>query len=112
MTNKQKQFSRIKCQLMQKKKDGNKDVICKLNQEQREYVTDTLGYRIIPWIYEISTTTIKIVSISEDIMLRQIYTAQRRGQKKIYRKLKHREKKALDVYGISYRPFKYKIIHQ
>ena len=112
MTNKQKQFARIKCQLIQRRENGNKEVIWKLSQEQREFVENNLGYRIIPWIYEISTTTIASVNFGGDSMMYQIYTARRRGQKKIYRKLKRREKKSLDDYGIRYRPFKYKIVLQ
>lgn len=112
MTDKENQLSRIKYQLRQKKESGKKEVIWKLNVSQKEYIEDSLNHKVIPWIYEINTTSFKNFQTNSGSILFQIHMARKKGQKRIYRKLKKHEKKVLDQSGIKYRAFKYKIVLQ
>lgn len=109
MTNKEKRLSALKYKLRQKKENCEKEVIWKLSNEQKEYV-EQLGYTVIPWIYEITTKSIIGIRGVTEPMIRDVHYAGKRGQKKLYRKLKKKELKTLEEYGVRCYPFKYKII--
>ena len=111
MKNSQMKFATLKYQLREYKNAGKKEVIRKLNEEQREYV-ETLGYATIPFLYEIvkkSFANIKKVNCS---VVKDVHYSNRKGRRKIYRKLKRTDLKILEQNDIFYRIYKYRIILQ
>lgn len=111
MTNKEKQLSALKHKLRNKKENREKEVIWKLSIVQKEYI-EQLGYTLVPWIYEIITKSIIDVKRAKAPIIREVHYANKRGQKKMYRKLKSQELRSLNEYGVNYYPYKYKIILQ
>lgn len=83
-----------------------------MSVSQKEYVEDSLKYKIIPWIYEINTTSFQNSQTKGGSILFQIYMERKKGKKRIYRKLKRHEKIILDESGIRYQVLKYKIVLQ
>ncbi len=99
----------IKHQLIQKRENGVKEVIWKIDVEQREYV-EQLGYNVIPWIYEVTTRSICNIKNVRYSLIKRVHYANKRGQRKVYMKPKIHDLETLAEFGIKYRPFKYKII--
>ncbi len=110
MKNNQNRLSGLKYQLRTQKEAGKKEVTKKLSDEQREFIEEVLGYETKPWLYEITTKTIEHVRKVKSSIIRDIHYAKKRGQKKLYKRLKVQDKKTLDEYGIVYRRFKDRII--
>lgn len=111
MTNSENLLANLKHQLRQKRENQEKEVVWKLNDEQKEYV-EQLGYGVIPWIYEINTKPIPGVKYARAKIIRDVHYANQRKRKKLYRTLKPKEVKALQEHEVRYHVLKYKIILQ
>ena len=112
MTNKEKRFATLKYKLRQKKENREKEVIWRLSKEQKEYVEDVLGYETLPWIYELTTMPIDSMARRTSSLLRDVHYANKRGEKKSYRKLSNSDLKVLKQNGVKYQEYKVKIILQ
>lgn len=110
MKNDQNRLSQLKYQLKTQQAEGKKEVIRKLNNEEREFVEETLGYEVIPWLYEITTKTFVNVKALNSSLLKDIHYANKKGRKKIYLRLKRQDIRILEDNGVHYCRFKDKII--
>lgn len=99
----------MRCKLEEKRKNGVKEVLWKLNQQQRDFLTQQ-GYCIKPWLFCISTKEIWYVSKCESKLLKEIHFARRRGVRAIYKALSEHDKATLREHGIKYVVQKFKII--
>lgn len=100
--------SKLKYQLLDKKRRGVKEVIWKLAPGQVKFVEEKLGFEVVPYLYEIKTKT--FYNVKElDRLLKDIHYSWKRGKKVIVIKLNFKQKKILDEYGVKYVPYKYKI---
>lgn len=111
MTNKEIQLSTLKHKLRTKKENHEKEVIWKLGTQQKEYI-ERLGYTVVPCIYEIITKTVVNVRFAKAPIIKDVHYANKRGQKKLYRRLKAHELSSLKEYDVIFHPFKYRIILQ
>ena len=109
MTNKDYRLASLKRTLIEKRKNGQKEVIWKLNDVQLRYVSSFVN-DIIPYLYEINTRTFYNPDKIENPLIKEIYHANKKGQKKIYKRLSNRDLKDLERYGVKYHCFKYQII--
>ena len=110
MKAKQYRVSRTKKKLLLLKYNGVKEVIWRIDsQEQREEIL-RLGFSMIPWLYEIKTKPISNLRSVESTLVKDVQYSYKRKKRKIVCHIKDFEFHILDVYGIHYRPFKYKII--
>ena len=110
MTNKNYQTAKMKAQLLARRSNGEKYVIWSLKLEQIEFIEQTMGMFVEPYIVLIETKAIPEVSKSGKKILKDISSAAQRGKKNITREC-HNEAifKLLEEYGIKYKIIKYKI---
>lgn len=101
-------FSKLKHQLKSKKAEKFEYVIWKLNEQQVEYI-QTLGYRVEPYLYVVITKRLPGSKKQYKGIIRGVISSNEKGIWKIYRKLKHQERKELEKCNIHFYPFKYKI---
>ena len=100
--------SRTKHKLLEKRRDGVKEVIWKLNPEQRAFIEDSLNMPTEAYLFEVKTRT--FYRLKElDHILKIIHSASKEGKRTIVLKLDKSQLSILNDYGISYRPYKYKI---
>lgn len=100
--------SRMKHQLLDKKRDGIREVIWKLNPQQVEIVERKLGFCVEPYLYEVNTRRFQNIRNLEKI-LKDIHFKNKQGKRRAVFKLTDHQKAVLDEFGVKYRPFKYKI---
>ncbi len=109
MNNKLYKMSKLKNQLLDKKRKNKSNPCWKLNHEQKNYVENTLGFRTTPVIYSITTRSFQNIRQQSSI-LKDIHYAFKRGVPRMVRKLSMDEKKVLDEHSVKYTPYKY-VIH-
>lgn len=100
--------SRLKHQLLDKKRNGVREVIWKLNPYQIEFIENTLGFSAEPYLYTVKTRP--FYNIRElDSLLKEIHYKNKRGIRECVFKLNPKQRKLLDEFGVKYAPCKYKI---
>lgn len=99
----------MRCKLEEKRRNRVKEVLWKLNQQQRDFLT-AQGYTIIPWLFCITTKEIWNVAKCDSKLIKEIHFAHRRGMKTIYKALSENEKATLKEHGVKYAVQKFKII--
>lgn len=108
MKNNAYQNSKLKHQLWEKKRRGVGDVIWRLDSAKKDYIENSLGFETEPYLYIIYTR--KFCNIKElPPLLKNLHYANRQNKRTIVCKLNHREIKLLNEYGVSFKPYKYKI---
>ena len=100
--------SRFKYQLLEKKRNGVKELIWKLNPTQIEFVERKLGFIVEPYLYEVNTRIFYSVN-NLDKFLKDLHYKCKRGKKSIVLELTPYQKDVLDELEIKYRPYKYRI---
>ena len=108
MKNKNYQQAILKKQLRQKKENGVKFLIWQLTPEKKEII-EQFGYYVEPYLYQITTRTFCNLKTLKSNLLKDLHYMNKRGKRFEVRKLKSKEKKILDDFGIKYKPVKYKI---
>jgi len=101
--------SRLKRQLLERKSNGQKEVIWSLKPAQKEYIETSLGLETEAVLYEVKTKT--FYNINElNAILKKIHFSNKRGKKVIVLKLNSNQLRVLDEFDVYYRPYKYRII--
>ena len=108
MKNKQYEASKIKKMLLQKKRDGVKEVIWRVDSQARKDEIRRLGFPMIPWLYEIKTRPFKQIA-GKPTIIKDIHYAYKRGKMHLVRRLTEEDVKFLREYGVTVRELKYKI---
>ena len=103
------EISKFKYQLLNKKRNGVKEVIWKLNPGQIEFIQRKFGFNVEPYLYEVRTRTFHNVR-NLDGFLKDLHYENKKGKKFMITKLTLYQKDVLKELGIRYRPYKYKII--
>lgn len=99
----------VKIWIKKDKKENRKFTIRKLNEEERAYV-ESLGYKVLPHVYEVRTKRIRSQMASGNEKVRKVNDAYEKGIKIISLKISKETRKIFDKYSIKYRPVKYKVI--
>lgn len=102
MKDKQYKLSRLKYQLADKKRNGVREVVWKLNHSQLEYITGVLHHQVTPYLYRIQTRKLKNYGATQSSLLKELHHTNKRGKKTIVKKLSHQQLQILDEYGIKY----------
>lgn len=100
--------SKLKYQLLEKKRKGVKEVIWKLNAEQKEFIEEYFKFPIEVYLYEVKTKTFYNVK-ALDKLLKDIHFCNKRGKTTVVFKLNEKQKQLLDEFRVKYKPYKYKI---
>lgn len=100
--------SKLKHQLLEKKRNGVKEVIWKLNSQQKGFIEETLNFIVEPYLYKIRTRSFYNIS-DKDSLLKDIHYKNKRGVQECVFKLSSKERKLLDDFEVKYTPYKYKI---
>lgn len=109
MKNSDYRLAKIKHKLKELKNRRVKSVQWRLTKQQNEYIQG-LGYKVIPYLYEVKTRTFINFSNIKNNKLKEIHYSCKKGKKAIVLKLNEGDIKILEEYGISFRPIKFKII--
>ena len=109
MTDKQHKLAELKFKLRNARDSGRKVLIWKMSEEQREYV-ENLGYKVVPYLYEIQTRAISGISHNKLAIISKIHYAYTKGRRNLYKILSKSDIEILKRYGIPYRRFKDKIV--
>lgn len=100
--------SKLKYQLLEKKRNGVKEVIWRLNSAQRNFIEESLNFVVEPYLYKVKTRRFYNISKLPSI-LKDIHYRNQRGVKECVLKLNSNEKKILNEFEVNYVPYKYKI---
>ena len=98
--------SKLKHQLLSKKRNGVKEVIWKLNSEQRKFVEETLNFSVEPYLYSVKTRAFYDVG-NLDALLKEIHYKNKKGCRESVFKLNAKQKELLEKFGVRYTPYKY-----
>lgn len=98
----------MKQQLRDKQRHGIEEVVWKLDEEQREYLT-RLGYASKPYLFRITTRKIADVSKSGSMLLKEIDSASKKSKRELYRPLTPFQEDLLQKHNVKYVPFKFKL---
>ena len=109
MKEKHHRLSQLKHQLANKRRNGEREVVWKLNDIQLEYITGVLGYEVTPYLYSIQTRKLKNYGATQCSLLKELHHANKKGKKTIVRTVSYQELKTLEEYGNRYWIEKYKI---
>lgn len=109
MKNDEYRLCKLKYELKILKEKNSKFTIRKLTEEERAYV-ESLGYKVLPHIYEVRTKRIRSQMALENEKVRKVNEAYEKGIKIISLKISKETRKIFDKYSIEYSPIKYKII--
>ena len=102
------QNSRLKKQLLERKGNGQKEVIWSLKPEQKEFIETSLGLETEAVLYRVKTKT--FCNVKEmNTLFKKIHFSNKKGKKDIVLKLDEDQLEMLDKFGVYYRPYKYKI---
>lgn len=99
---------KFKHQLLEKKRNGVKEVIWKLNPGQVEFIQRKLGFKVEPYLYEVRTRTFCNVR-NLDSFLKDMHYKSKKGKQFTVTKLTLYQMDVLNELGIRYRPYKYRI---
>ena len=100
--------SKLKHQLLEKKRRGVKEVIWKLNHAQKKFIEECLKFPIEVYLYEVKTKPFYNVK-QLDKLLKDIHFCNKRGKKIAVYKLSESQRNLLDEFGVKYKAYKYKI---
>ena len=95
MKNKAYRNSKTKHQLLSRKQRGVKQVVWRLNSEQRSFIEDDLGMETSPALYVIRTRKFYELK-GKGALLKTIHFSYKRGKRTIVRELKSEDRKLLD----------------
>lgn len=109
MKNDEYRLCKLKYELKILKEKNSKFTIRKLTEEERAYV-ESLGYKVLPHIYEVRTKRIRSQMALENEKVRKVSEAYEKGIKTISLRISKEARKIFDKYSIKYSPIKYKII--
>ena len=109
MKNKEYRNAKLKYKLLEKKQNGTKEVIWKINTSQREFIERTLGFYTEPYLYEVQTRRFHNVFNLEEI-LKDVHYKNKQGKKTVVFRLSPEEMRVLDEYAVKYRPYKFRIV--
>ncbi len=110
MRKKDFRLSKLKKQLVQKKENGIKHVVWKINQEQLEYLSGLELFKIEPYLYTVKTRRCKGNYKDLPQLLKYLHQKNKKGVKQVTMYLSPEEVQLLNDYGVSHRVGKYKII--
>ena len=110
MNNKQHHLSKLKYQLREKKRRKIKEVVWKLHEEQLTYITQSLHYTVVPYLYRVRTRTLKNYRAVSSPLLKKLHHQNKRGKQYLVTCLSEADKILLDEHGVRYWVEKYKII--
>ena len=99
--------SRTKKTLLAKKRNGEKEVVWKLNLDQLEAAKSC--FRVEPWLYAIKTRPFNNIRNLNSTLLKDIHFAYKKRKRRIVRKLKKGELELLLGVGIKPIEVYYKI---
>lgn len=108
MKNKTFKQANLRRQLQQYKNMGKKELVWKLSYEQIQIIKE-LGYKIEPYLYEITTRPFFGLRNIKSPLIRDIHYKNKQGKRTFIRKLNNNEKQILEDFGVKYRTIKYKI---
>ena len=108
MTNNAHNFAKIKHQLLEKKRHGEKSVVWKLTADQNRYVNETLHMTTEPEIYLVRTRKIYTPGKWTPIV-REVNYAYKRKTFNLYRRLNNGELNELARHDVQVVPFKYRV---
>lgn len=100
--------SKLKYQLLEKKRNGVKEVIWKLSSKQRNFIEESLHFAVEPYLYSIKTRRFHDITNLPPI-LRYIHYKNKEGKKECVLKLDSEDRKILKEFEVTYVPCKYKI---
>lgn len=100
--------SKLKHQLLERKRRGYKELIWKLNPKQRKFIEQTLGFNVEPYLFNVKTRTFSRIR-ELDPLLKEIHFKNKRGIKNCVFRLNIKQRELLDEYGIKFTPYKYRI---
>ena len=100
----------LKRELKELKERKVKFVIWRLTTNQKEYIEEELGYKVIPNLYEVRTRPFKNISDLKNYKLKDIHFANKKGKKTIVLSLKDSDMEDFKLNNIKFRPVKFKII--
>lgn len=109
MKDKNYRLVRMKYDLADKKKRGQKAVIWRLSREQREYIIEVLHYEVTPYLFKIRTRKLVNYNSCNSPLLKELHHARKRNKDYVIKKLSREQKRQLDDYGIQYQAEKYLI---
>ena len=108
MKNWQHEASKVRKMLLEKKRNGVKEVIWCLDNQARKDEVDRLGFPIEPWLCEIRTRTFKQIR-DKPSLIKELHYSYKSGKKRIVRRLNNKQLRQLKKHGIKPRVIKYKI---
>ena len=113
MRKKSYENSKLKRQLLSKKRNGEAYTIWSLTKEQLDFVNQ-LGFSATPEIFRINTCSLKSTMRMNHTpaLVKEVYRAKRDRKINLFKALTSREQKLLREHGISFVPYKYKILLQ
>ena len=100
--------SKIKHKLLNKKRNGVKEVIWKLNPNQVVFIQRNLGFNVEPYLYEVRTRTFYNIR-NLDNFLKELHYKSKQGKDFIITELTPYQKNVLEELKIKNRIYKYKI---
>lgn len=80
-----------------------------LTNKEKQYI-ESLGYEVIPIIYEVTTKHLKNLYSIKNHKLREIHYANKEGKRRIGMKLTKEDMQQLKEHNIRFRAVKFKII--
>jgi len=98
--------SKLKYQLLSKKRNGVKEVIWKLNLQQKKFIEETLEFSVEPYLYSVKTRTFHNIS-EMDAILKEIHYKNKKGTRECVFQLNSKQRKLLDEFEVKYAPYKY-----
>lgn len=108
MKNESYRNSKLKHELLARKRNGVREVIWKINDSQRDFIESKLGFYTEPYLYEVRTRKLSNVKNLAGV-LKAIHYKKQKGKKVIVLKLTEQERKLLDKYEIKYKPYNFVI---
>lgn len=108
MKNKTFKQANLRRQLQQYKNMGKKELVWELSYEQIKIIK-RLGYKIEPYLYEITTRPFFDIRNIKSSLIRDIHYKNKQGKHTFVCKLNSNEKQILEDFGVKYRAVKYKI---
>ena len=109
MKNRDNDLSRIKHQLIERKKRGQKEVIWSLKKEQKYYIENVLHFQVKPQKYGITTKKLENYSATKSHLLKEIHHAYKSGKREIVKELSEKQVEFLRERGYKVRVSKYLI---
>lgn len=103
-------FSKTKNKLREYEHNGRKSVCWRLSKGQVEFIEQSMGKEVKPYLFEVQTRTFVNPEKLNSVILKKLHYASKKGRRSIVLKLRKKEMRVLDNYGIRYKCIKHEII--